>query len=305
MAPTHKKRLLLLCGGSLLTLQLAALPIDLGHLRPTLQMAQAQESCFIAGTMILMADGSSRAIETIARGELVMGRRGRVNTVRACERTVLGTRRLYALNGGRPFVTAEHPFLTAEGWKALDPEATRRENAALDVASLQLGDRLCRATVRVLGGERRSVPTGPGVLFMQGTTMLEAVAAFDAAAETPLFNLLLDGDHSYVADGWIVHNKDGNDADGSAAPFALDGSGTSGPSDTGAPAGSTFGDSQKLGATGQPGATPSLPDDGPVADFLSDLGMRQPDEAGLQPRGAPLTPEQEQGLISRGWRPRE
>ena len=65
-------------------------------------MAQAQESCLIAGTMILMADGSSRAIETIARGELVMGRRGRVNTVRACERTVLGASRLYALNGGRP-----------------------------------------------------------------------------------------------------------------------------------------------------------------------------------------------------------
>ena len=50
MAPTHKKRLLLLCGASLLALQLAALPIDLGHLRPALRRRRRRSSCFIAGT---------------------------------------------------------------------------------------------------------------------------------------------------------------------------------------------------------------------------------------------------------------
>ena len=202
MAPTHKKRLLLLCGASLLALQLATPPFDLAHPGKGLRQAQAEESCFIAGTPILMADGSQRPIEQLGLGDLVVGRRGRINRVVRCERTLLGARRLYALNGGRPFVTAEHPFLTAEGWKALDPEATRRENARLLVASLQLGDQLCRGALPVGGGP-----------FVQRTTTLELLSATGADPSTPLFNLLLDGDHSYVADGWIVHNKDGN-ADG-------------------------------------------------------------------------------------------
>lgn len=297
MAPIQKKRLLLLCGASILGLQLAILPVDFTSLRPTMQMAQAQESCFTAGTMILMADGSQRPIESVAVGDQVLGRRGRVNAVRACERTVLGDRRLYALNGGRLFVTAEHPFLTVEGWKALDPEATRRENAALDVGALQIGDQLCCASVRTVGGERRLTAAGPGILFMQATATLEALAAVTAAPETPLFNLLLDGDHSYVADGWIVHNKDGDGATVSATdllPPPSDLHGAPAP----APSGGISANTSRLGA-----ATPQ--GDEPVTDFLSDLGMRDPDEAGLRPKSGALTREQEEGLISRGWLPRE
>jgi hypothetical protein len=304
MAPIQKKRLLLLCGASILGLQLAILPVDLDNLRPTTKMAQAQESCFTAGTMILMSDGSQRPIETIAAGDQVMGRRGRVNAVKACERTVLGDRRLYALNGGRLFVTAEHPFLTVEGWKALDPEATRRENAALDVGALQIGDQLCRGTVRLVGGERRSAPADPGVLFVQATAALEALAAVSAAPETPLFNLLLDGDHSYVADGWIVHNKDG-DIGGPAGGMPADGPAdyASPPSNlrggtAPAPSGQHSGSNRGLGSVAPQG-------DEPVADFLSDLGMRDPDEAGLRPKSGALTREQEEGLISRGWLPRD
>lgn len=305
MAPIHKKRLLLLCGASILGLQLAVLPVDFDHLRPTMKIAQAQESCFTAGTMILMADGSQRPIETIAAGDQVMGRRGRVNAVKACERTVLGDRRLYALNGGRLFVTAEHPFLTVEGWKALDPEATRRENAALDVGALQIGDQLCRGTVRVVGGERRSAPAGPGILFMQATATLEALAAVSAAPETPLFNLLLDGDHSYVADGWIVHNKDGDIGGPPVGGMPADGSADYAPPPNNlrdgtapAPSGQFSGSNRGLGLAAPQG-------DEPVADFLSDLGMRDPDEAGLRPKSGALTREQEEGLISRGWLPRD
>ena len=226
MAPTHKKRLLLLCGTSLLALQLAALPIDLDHPGQGLRHAQAQESCFTAGTLILMADGSERPIEALRAGDLVVGRRGRINRVAQRERTSLGARRLYAINGGRPFVTAEHPFLTAEGWKAFDPEATRRENDLLRVGSLRLGDRLCRGAFRVLGGERRMPEATVGGLFVQHTTTLELLSAIAADPSTPLYNLLLDGDHSYVADGWIVHNKEGDggaDTDGGGGDGGGDG----------------------------------------------------------------------------------
>ena len=59
----------------------------------------------------------------VAAGELVLGRTGAVSRVVDIERPQLGGRRLYAFNGGAPFVTAEHPFLSERGWCAIDPAA--------------------------------------------------------------------------------------------------------------------------------------------------------------------------------------
>ena len=235
MAPTDNKRLLLLCGSSLLTLQLIAAPIELAGPAGgfAAKAAHAQDaSCFVAGTLVLMADGSERPIETLRPGDAVLGRRGQVNRVVGSERTPLGRRRLYAFNGRRPFVTAEHPFLTSEGWKALDPEATRRENDRLHVAALQLGDGICRGIARRIGGAGGPAEGGRGVLFLQSATVLEALASVEGDPQTPLFNLLLDGDHSYVADGWIVHNKEG-DSGGSSNGAGSDGGGSDGGSSDG------------------------------------------------------------------------
>ena len=64
MGPTHK-RLLLLCGASALALQVAAAPFgfDGDGPGPMIRAAHAwEQSCFTAGTMILMADGTERPI---------------------------------------------------------------------------------------------------------------------------------------------------------------------------------------------------------------------------------------------------
>ena len=185
-------------------------------------------------------------------------------------------RRLYALNGGRPFVTAEHPFLTAEGWKALDPEATRRENAALDVASLQLGDRLCRGT---RAGRRRRTPLGAG--------LAPASCSCRARRCWRRWPRLMPRRQRRCSTCCSTATIATSPTAGSCTTrmaqcrrqrrrlLRLDGSGTGGPSDTHAPAGSAFGDGQKLGATRPVGIHGChRRKDGPVADFLSDLGMR-------------------------------
>jgi hypothetical protein len=110
-----------------------------------------ESSCFAAGTMVTMAGGGERPIEELRVGDRVLGRDGAVNTVTGIERPRLGGRFMYGFNGGRAFVTAEHPFWTAEGWKAIDPAATARENPRLRVGALDLGDR-----VAVAGSAARS-----------------------------------------------------------------------------------------------------------------------------------------------------
>jgi len=171
-------------------------------------------SCFAAGTRVLMADGSVRPIEAVRPGERVRGRDGLVNRVTGVERVRLGDRLLYGFDGGRPFVTAEHPFLTAQGWKAIDPRATRRESPHLAVGALAAGDRLAVATVppspvAETASGSLAVRYAPPSLPRYGFRAVARVTAVHADPDTVLYNLLLDGDHSYVANGYVVHNKDG------------------------------------------------------------------------------------------------
>jgi hypothetical protein len=186
------------------------------HLTPPagatlLRFTPAGRACFVAGTPILTADGRERPIETLRPGDRVLGRCGRASRIVACQRARLGRQRLYAINGGPPFVTAEHPFLTTLGWKALDPEAAQRRDSGSAPAALQLGDRLCRGWAPSGGGPWPA--SRPGVLFVQGTMELVSIEAVDADRDTLLLDLLLEGgDHSYVAHGWIVHDRSGDDA---------------------------------------------------------------------------------------------
>ena len=162
-------------------------------------------SCFTGSTKIAMADGSHRSIEEIQVGDLVKGVGGRDNRVVAIERPLLGRRWLYSLNRTEPFVTAEHPLLTTEGWKAIDPEATAAENRGLAVGRLEVGDRLLVAQVRV------PVHAGSVALADRETDFAEvpllSLRQWDRDPSTFVYNLLLDGDHTYLANGLVAHNK--------------------------------------------------------------------------------------------------
>lgn len=162
-------------------------------------------TCFVAGARIAMADGTSQPIESVAVGDLVVGRDG-VNRVLELFRPVLGERPLYALNGGQPFVTAGHSFLTAEGWKAADPAATAAENPGLAVGRLAVGDRLLAlAGVAVPALAAGICADDVEVRFEE--VPLDRLVAHAAEPATPLYNLRVDGDHTFVANDLVVHNK--------------------------------------------------------------------------------------------------
>ncbi len=208
------KHFRLLASTSILGLALAATPVTLSvdwqGADIAVQTAQAK-SCFTAETLVLMADGSEKRIKDIKTGDRVLSGDGRVNRVVAVERPRLAGRNLFAFNGGAPFVTAEHPFLTPAGWKALDPVATAEENPALTVASLTRGDLLTVAQ------PQRDGTLGNLALAAEVATSLvplQRIETFDADPQMQVYNLLLDGDHTYIANGFVVHNKGGGDRGG-------------------------------------------------------------------------------------------
>ncbi|HDX8390440.1 TPA: hypothetical protein RQN18_004277, partial [Aeromonas dhakensis] len=190
--------------GSAIALALFATPLsyDFSHHQWQVNQAYAK-SCFVTGTRILMADGKERPIETLQAGERVRDQYGCSNLILAVERVLLGARRLYGLNRLAPFFTAEHPFLTTRGWAAIAPAMTRTENPTLAVLPLFTGMHLLGWSEHVCAGNLALAPQ-PALL------LLESLCWIDAPPTTALFNLILDGNHSYVANGLIVHNKDGD-----------------------------------------------------------------------------------------------
>jgi len=166
-----------------------------------------RNSCFTAGTLISMADGTSRPIERTRVGDLVVGGNGRINRVVEIEQPVLGTRRLYALNEGDFFVTAEHPFMTDDGWKSIDPVALASEGSSLAASRLAVGDRVLTITGVATPVAAGSVGSGDAVDMRRDGMQITRIRDQRADPETPLYNLRLDGDHTYFANGLLVHNK--------------------------------------------------------------------------------------------------
>ncbi|WP_393937550.1 Hint domain-containing homing endonuclease [Aeromonas rivipollensis] len=207
--PSFKPSQRRLLVGSAIALALFATPFsyDFDHHQWQPNQAHAK-SCFVAGTRILMADGSERPIETLQAGEQVLDQHGQINRILAVERVILGNRRLYGLNRLPPFFTAEHPFLSTRGWVAISPAMTRAEQPTLAVQPLFTG-------MRILCGPAAVALTGNLALAAQPAELLvESLYWVDSPPTTALFNLILDGSHSYIANSLIVHNKGGDGGSG-------------------------------------------------------------------------------------------
>ena len=149
-------------------------------------------SCFPAGTLIKMADGSEKAIEEIGVGEKVLSydefsREKSVGVVLELESPVRNHMcEIVFEEGGTLRLTNEHPVYTSEGWKSIDPIETLNENLLLNVGRLEVGDL---------------------VRFVDGESELVGVSCWTETVKT--YNLkTIFPDNTFYAGGVLVHNKD-------------------------------------------------------------------------------------------------
>jgi hypothetical protein len=143
--------------------------------------------CFPAGTLVLMADGSSRAIETLQIGERVIARDdSKQIQATITDHITFAAKRIYRLefsDGYVLFPTDSHPIATVRGWKSISPESTKLENPDLPVTPLEIGD---------------SIYTADG-----STCRLVSMQEHEIV---PVFNITVDAVHTYYANNLLVHN---------------------------------------------------------------------------------------------------
>ena len=140
--------------------------------------------CFISDTTVVLADGSQKNIQDVKVGDILKGETTN-NKVTGLNRPKLDGK-LYSINGGRYFVTDEHPFKTTEGWKSIDPAKTLLKKIGIDVSALKVGDTL---------------------ITNNSLVKVKSINSQVEPKNTQLYNFFLNGDHTYYADGYLVHNK--------------------------------------------------------------------------------------------------
>ena len=141
-------------------------------------------TCFVPGTAILLDNGKKLAIEYLKVGDVLLGSGDTHNKIVKIEILPKEDRKIYAFNGGRFFVTANHPFKTATGWKALDPKAARRGHPGVKIGKLKIGDEL---------------------ITIKGPIRLNKIKS--KTINTSVYSVETDGAHEYYSDDFLVHNK--------------------------------------------------------------------------------------------------
>lgn len=169
-------------------------------------------TCFLAGTMIEMADGMLRPIETLQLGDYVKGWRDELNEVIGIEHElILGERSLFKINN-RLWTTDDHMLWSGYGWGALSREA----HLARDVGwmPIETPAGLRGWLYEGIADDRiRDLVIGDTIAVADGSvvpiiSILEC--AFDP--DTRLHNPVLAGSHCMRANGLIVgswpHERD-------------------------------------------------------------------------------------------------
>ena len=139
------------------------------------------QGCFTGETLITMEDGSTKRIDSIELEDIVKSEKETSKVIGIDIHK--GTFTVYSINGNEAFVTAEHPFKTINGWKAIDPLETFKKHK-IESTVLEVGDVL---------------------ITKEGT---EEIKSIEASTETVnvVYNLKLDNEHVYYTNEYLVHN---------------------------------------------------------------------------------------------------
>ena len=160
-------------------------------------------TCFSANVNITLSDGTFKKINEIEVGDVVQGWDG--NTVEVSGKVIATDHRhtvgshaeackslgdepsLYTINDTKVEFTPEHPFLTKEGWKSLVPDPNQVPyKTEQEVKVLKEGDEI----------------------NINGTwTLVESISKVRSDSEEKVYNITVEGIHSYLANGIVVHNK--------------------------------------------------------------------------------------------------
>jgi hypothetical protein len=161
--------------------------------------------CFLAGSLVTLFDGTRQPIENIQVGDYVLGAFGEYNEVLALHRPLLGDTLMYKINGEHD-TTIHHPHVSIDKkFYCGDPSRVQsltygREHEVITKNGMK--------EIRMLHGlhaERvQKLELGVILKGVFDGRPVESIELYSMPPETQLYNLVVDGSHTYYVDGYAV-----------------------------------------------------------------------------------------------------
>ena len=167
-------------------------------------VSASAQACFLAGTPVYMADGTAKAIEDVIVGDSVIGAFGETNPVLALQRVYLGNSRMYKINGEHS-TSDHHPHVSVDR-RFYTPVPGTVDNEVYGKTFPVIGaDGPVMLKLHGLKkGRVQTLEVGAQLKTIDGSREVLTLEPYDLPFETPLFNLVVGGSHTYHADGYAV-----------------------------------------------------------------------------------------------------
>jgi hypothetical protein len=161
--------------------------------------------CFLAGSLVTLADGTSKPIEEIRVGDWLLGAFGEHNQVLALHRPVLGSALMCRINDEHS-TTAHHPHIGAnKKIYCYDPVTVRTQTYGRDHEVINAAGESVTMFLHGLHPDRiQTMYVGADLKTVDGSRIVRSIEPYGMSAETQLYNLVTGGSHTYHVDGYAV-----------------------------------------------------------------------------------------------------
>jgi hypothetical protein len=161
--------------------------------------------CFLAGAHVTMSDGTTKVIEDVAVGDIVVGAFGEHNEVIALHRPLLGSAMMCNINGEHS-TTNHHPHISADKkFYCGEPGtvSTHTYGHTHEVINAS-GNRELRMLYGLAPERILRLTVGVNLKTIEGSRIVNTLEVYSMPPSTQLYNLVVGGSHTYHVDGYAV-----------------------------------------------------------------------------------------------------
>ena len=161
--------------------------------------------CFFHDALVTMADGSTKKIEDVRVGDMVLGAFGEHNQVLALHRPLLGKNTMTNINNDHhtsshhPHISTDKKFYTVKPALVMS-DTYGKSHEVLDENMVPYQ----RFLAGLKPGRVLQLELGIQLKTVDGSREVTFLDTYEMAPETQLYNLVMGGSHTYHVDGYAV-----------------------------------------------------------------------------------------------------
>jgi hypothetical protein len=161
--------------------------------------------CFLAGSLVTMADGTTKPIETVEVGDRVLGAFGEHNEVLALHRPLLGSHTMCKINEEHS-TTSHHPHISSDRkFYCVHPETVLKATYGREHPVLNKEGVVEQRFLHGLAAGRiQKLDLGVELKTVEGSRPVRSLELYSLPEDTQLYNLVVSGSHTYHVDSYAV-----------------------------------------------------------------------------------------------------